>query len=54
MSACPECGLPIPACNALAKYRIALGHLKRGRLEEAKDMAESALAEHEEWEQRRR
>lgn len=42
MKTCEECGLPIAACNALAMYRKAAEHYKRGRPDDAERCVESA------------
>lgn len=48
MNRCPECGLPIKACNAFAYYKMAARSIRYGQIEEAKQ----DIARAEEWYER--
>lgn len=54
MNYCQECGLPIPACNALARYRKAGDELLRGRIDVAKNFIRSAREFEEQFDRERR
>lgn len=46
MTKCPECGLPVSACNALNLYRRAVRAVGSGKLDEAAHYAEAADEEY--------
>jgi hypothetical protein len=54
MVRCPECGLPVRACNAIRMYRRAAVLLREGRLVQARDLLNEADSEFERWQQEAR